>query len=318
MMKWASMHIIPSLMLVVALTGCAPSALPPIVSQAPVPTTAPSPERSPTEAVLIPADVVMTVAERLSAGDLEGAMVYWADDAIFYEFGLPPDGSELTRGKENIRGLFAEYIADHLNLESQIISVVGNVVTSQDKTWLDFTRQIGVAPQEGRGQYLVEDGKISTYAWTLDAESLARLKTALDEVMPAELETEGEAEALERAADPVSELHVTISDGTCSYAGPLNLQAGLVQVMLEVQDQDREAYILTLLTLDPGKDFADLMAATVGNPPAWSRLLPYRELGPGESQTYGVYVTEGPVYAICWSKPPDHPIGNIGPFEVRQ
>jgi hypothetical protein len=71
------------------------------------------------------------------------------------------------------------------------------------------------------------------------------------------------------------------------------------------------------LTLVPGKDFMDLMAATMGpGHPLWSRLLHYQEVGPGESQTYTITVTEGPVYAVCWSKPPEVPIGNVGPFTV--
>lgn len=70
------------------------------------------------------------------------------------------------------------------------------------------------------------------------------------------------------------------------------------------------------MTVDSGKDFMDLMASTTGSPPSWLQLLHYEEVAPGEKSDYRVSVTEGPVYAICWSRPPDHPIGNLGPFAV--
>jgi len=259
---------------------------------------------------------VMAVAESLSTGALEDAMAYWADDAIFYMFGLPPNGSELIKGKENIRTEFANEIADHLTWQVEIKSVVGNAVTSHDKTWLDFTRQLGVTPMDGTGQFVVEDGKISTYAWTITPESLDRLKTALAEAMPELLEAP--AETPDPAGTPVSEITVTIADGTCSYEGSLTLQAGEVQVTLDVQDRNRDHYALLFLTLDPDKDFMDLMSAYVhyGPPPPWSRLLPYYDVGPGQRKTYSITVTEGPLYAFCASKPPDHPIGNLGPFTV--
>jgi hypothetical protein len=47
-------------------------------------------------------------------------------------------------------------------------------------------------------------------------------------------------------------------------------------------------------------------------------MLLIQELGPGKTQTYNFTVKEGPVYGICWSKPPDLPIGAVGPFEVKQ
>jgi hypothetical protein len=45
----------------------------------------------------------------------------------------------------------------------------------------------------------------------------------------------------------------------------------------------------------------------------------YKELKPGESQTYnGFYVTDGLLYMVCWASPPDMPIGNAGPFVVKE
>lgn len=300
-------------LLMVALAGCAPPAAVPAAALPPA-ATLPSP--APTQPPPSPSAVVMDAAERLNAGDIEGGMAYWADDANWYIFGLPPDGSELIAGKENIRAELANEIAGHLRWEIAIETVVGNVVTSRDMTWLDITRQLGVAPLEATGQYLVEDGKIASYAWTIDPESLAKLKVAFAAAAPAGAEAAPETGA--RAGAPVSELSVTIAGGTCSIAAPVVLKAGKVRLTVDVQDQNRHGYAVVFLALDPGKDFMDLMAASTGAPPPWAHALYYEEVAAGTSKTYLFDADTGPLYGICFSKPPDHPIGNLGPLEVRR
>ncbi len=195
------------------------------------------------------------------------------------------------------------------------MSVVDNEVTSHDKTWLDFTRQIGVAPVDATGQYLVEDGKIVEYTWTPTEDSASRLKAALAEVMPELMQTE--TEAVGPDVTPVSELTVTIADGTCSIDEPVVLKAGQIQLTVDVKDENRQAYAAIFFTLDPGKDFVDLMASTTAvAPPRWAYMRHYEDVGPGTSKTYTIRVYEGPLYGVCFSQPPVHPIGNLGPFVV--
>jgi hypothetical protein len=113
-------------------------------------------------------------------------------------------------------------------------------------------------------------------------------------------------------------LTVTMVGGQCAYAGSMTLQAGLLTVTLDVKDQDKTAYALTFHSLEPGKTLADLMPETLQTtPPAWGPMVGATEAGlPGQSNTFNLAVTKGPLYAICWSKPPDLPIGALGPFEV--
>jgi hypothetical protein len=73
-----------------------------------------------------------------------------------------------------------------------------------------------------------------------------------------------------------------------------------------------------MFNLDADKDFLDLMASTVGVPPSWADMLLFQELESGKSATYTFPLEKGPVYMICWSKPPDLPIGNAGPIEVKE
>jgi hypothetical protein len=51
-------------------------------------------------------------------------------------------------------------------------------------------------------------------------------------------------------------------------------------------------------------------------PPSWSKNVFFEELFPGESQSKKFTAKEGNLYLVCFSKPPDLPIGNAGPFVV--
>jgi hypothetical protein len=299
------------MLLVLGVTGCTTSTPQPTPTQPPpsIPTPQPTTTLKPNAAI------VLGTAERHNAGDMEGMMEYWSDDAMWSLFGYPPTGTEIYTGKEQVQELFEENIANHAQWEVEIDAVVGDVVYAHSKNWHDFTRQIGVAPLEHSLVYEIKDGKIVKLSAYLTEDSTIRLKTALAEAMPAEQETESEEEA--PVEQPVSELTVTFSGGTCSYDGPLALQAGEIQVTVDVQDQDKNAYAVLFFRLDPGKDFMDLMAASLeSDPPSWSKMKNFSEVMPGESETYSISVTEGLLYGMCLSKPPDLAIGGLGPFSV--
>ena len=285
------------LIFVLSITGCASQ-----VNQPP-PTQTPLPE--------VASTVVLKMVERMNAGDLEGSLTYFSDGAMVYIIGLPPTGMEVYAGKEQIRALWQDSIENHFQWEVEITEVNDSVVSVRAKTWHDFTRQIGVAPLEWIDVYEVKDGKIVTYATTITTESLAKLKPALAEVMPPEPTVAPSSDS------PVSEMTVTIAGGACTTNDPMTLQAGEIKVTLNTKDQNNDLFALTMFNLDQGKDYPDLMASTVGMPPSWADILLLEELGPGKSETYIFTVEKEPVYLICWSKPPDLPIGNAGPFSVQ-
>jgi len=295
--------------LTLVLSGCAGQAFPPTPTPVPTPTTAPTLE--PTKGPPSPADVVMGVVERAQAGDVDGVMAYFAPDARLYLAGLPPTGIELSQGTEQIRAFWEDNFSNHFQWEVEITRVSGSQVIARVKTWHDFTRQLGVAPLEWLDVYKVKDGKITTYSGTITQESLGRLMPALAEVMPPEPPAEPASET------PVSQLTVTFADGTCSYNGPLALQAGEIQVTFDVHDQSMNVFGLTFFTLAPDKSMLDLMAATIlSAPPDWANMFSLHELGHIKSESYRIMVEEGPVYAVCWGQPPDIAIGNVGPFTV--
>jgi hypothetical protein len=298
-------HLTAVLLVYLVVTSCTSQEVQPTPTQdAPVP--------SATTSIPISA-AVMGYAERLNAGDLEGALAYFDDDAMFYVLGLPPGGFEMLSGKEQISTMLEENITSHFKMEVEVLSVVDDVVTARTTTWHDFTREIGVAPVEATEVYVIEDGKIATEAWHVSEESLAKFKGALAEIVPAEAEPAPSPES------PASEMTVTFAGGTCTYDGPLALQAGEIAVTVDVQDRDQDKYGLAFFNLAPDKDFADLMASMIqAEPPGWAKLLSLHALPPGDISQYNLRIETGPVYLVCLSKPPDLAIGSIGPYAVTE
>lgn len=288
------------LILGLGLAGCA------------TPATQPPPAPTPVPVADNPlGQVVLEMVERLNAGDLEGSLAYFSEDAVGYVIGLPPTGMEVYAGKEQLRALWQDSVDNHFQWEVKITSIDDTVVSMSTKTWHDFTRQLDVAPLAWSDAYEIKDGKIIAYSTTITSESLARLRPALAEVMPPEPTPAPSTNV------PVSEMTVTIAGGTCTTDNPLTLQAGEIKVNLNIKDQNKPTYALTIFNLDDGKDLLDLMAATVGMQPSWADALLFKEVDPGTNATYTFTVKKGPVYLICWAKPLEIPIGNAGPFEVK-
>ena len=169
---------------------------------------------------------------------------------------------------------------------------------------------MGVAPLEYIDVYEMIGGKIVTYGSWLTEHSLARFRPAFATAVPPE------PTATPLSDPPVSEMTVTIAEGSCTTDNAVALKAGEVTVNVKVQDQDKAGYGVGLFNLDPGKDLLDLMVALYGMPPAWSDFLLEVYPSPGQSETYTFTLEKGPVYMICLSKPPDIIIGNAGPIPV--
>lgn len=270
----------------------------------PIPTPSPEPPAPSVE------EIVQEMISYMNEGDVEKSLDYFADDAVVYIVGLPPTGMEVYAGKDQIRTLWQDSVDNKFQWEIESVSVDGNIVYVLARTWHDFTRQLGVAPLEYNDIYEVKDGKITTYGTIITEESLVRFKPAFAEVVPLE-------DPIPSTEKPVSEMVVTIVDGTCLLDQSTPLQAGEINITWKIADVNKDQYALTLFTLNEDKDLLDLMSTTAGVPPSWADMLFIEELNPGESQMYTFNVEKGPIYMICWSNPPDLPIGNAGPIEIK-
>jgi ketosteroid isomerase-like protein len=279
------------------------------------PTEAPTAPQTPTaESTVV---LVQEHVARVNAGDYAGAVALMADDFMAYFIGMPPTGMEIYRGRDQYQ-TFLEECCTGQHFEMVIVPgrETNGMVWVQTKTWMDFTRELGVAPNSFHEIYRVEDGLITLYVSTMTKEALTTFRPALQEVMP-------EAFAALVPPDvsgitPATEITVNIEDGTCTFDSPMALQAGKLVVHANVEDELFDKYAVSFFTLDEDKDLLDLMASSYGpEPPPWVRTVFLRELDPGESQTYeNVPVNEGLLYLVCWAQPQGAPIGNGGPFVV--
>lgn len=276
----------------------------------PVSTFTPMPEVEPTKQSS--SEIIENMVERMNAGDVEGSLAYFDEDAQAYIIGLPPTGMETYIGKEKIRALWQDSVANHFQWEVNVPRTDGEIVIVYAKTWHDFTRLLEVAPLDYVDVYEVHDGKITTYGTTITPGSLAKFMPAFLEVVPPE---EPAAQSTEQ---PVSEMTVNLSGGTCTIENLAPLKMGEIKVNFNITDQNKDQYAISIFSLDEEKNILDLMASTVGDPPLWAKILLMKEQEPKTDQSYTFTVEKGPIYVVCWSKPPALPIGNAGPIEVIQ
>jgi ketosteroid isomerase-like protein len=319
--------VVLSLVVGIGLVGCSPAANEPAQAAAAVPVVEEQPVELPTEApTAVPeptvdpaAAVVSTMIERVNAEDYAGAAELVADDMMVYLIGMPPTGMEIYWGKDQFQ-TFLEECCTGQNFEWEVVPqrVEDGVVYTESKTWMDFTRQLGVAPNSWHELFEVKDGKITLYVSTITEEALANFKPVIFEAIP-ELAAAVQPPA-ETGETPVSEVNITITNHTCAYDGPKTFKEGELVVNVDVQDDRFEKYALSFFTLDEGKDLLDLMASTNNpGPPSWSDIVFLKELDPGESQTFESFIVdEGLLYMVCWGGPPDIAIGNAGPFVVQK
>ena len=309
-MKGQSKHLVViavALLLVVA--GCSPSAaalLPTQPPPTPKPPTQPPPTPAPPTAVP-PSAPVMNAAERLNAGDLEGSLAFWTDDATFLVVGLPT-GSETYKGKGEIRAVFKENIDSHFKEQVEVLKVEGDTVTTQTTSWHDFTRQLGVAPMVATEVYVIKNGKIASLTWTISPESLTKMQAAL-----AKAQAES-ATATPLATLPASDMTITFAGESCTYELPKQLHAGKIAVNWIVEPKNHQEFSLAFLTLNKGKTINDLKAWRANNPPDWSQLFALRDALPASRSTVTADVEVGPFYLMCFHA--DTTVGVLGPIEV--
>jgi hypothetical protein len=101
----------------------------------------------------------------------------WAEDAV--RTVIVGDTVTAFSGREEIGANLDELMANGFAYEVTILSVEGNTVTAEGKSWDNDTRALGVAPLIGTEVCVVEDGKIKSLTWTMSEESLGRLGAAL-------------------------------------------------------------------------------------------------------------------------------------------
>jgi limonene-1,2-epoxide hydrolase len=120
-----------------------------------------------------PEAVVMSFFEALNAGDVEGALAYFAEDTVL---AIIPFGTH--SGTEEIRAYLENGASLNATIEYEILQVEGDTVSL--KSWYtdDDLRGIGVK-LEGMEEITIQDGKITADSWTATEEAMAALQAAM-------------------------------------------------------------------------------------------------------------------------------------------
>ena len=124
---------------------------------------------------MAPEDVVKAMIEAESAGDVEAQVALFADDAVYAVLPPPPDMPEPIVGTDAIRARRAGIEAVNAESTTEITRVDGNIVTTLSRYTDDDLKSMGLDYIEGVEEYVIEDGKITSYTWTGTDESLAKM-----------------------------------------------------------------------------------------------------------------------------------------------
>jgi len=127
-----------------------------------------------------PVAVVTARTDAINAGDVEAAIALFAEDAIYNLIPPPPGVPGTLTGREAIRARLAELVAQKAEYSLvETPQVAEDTVTALTRYSDDGLRSFGVDFIEGTEEFTVQDGKITSYTWTMTEESLAKLEAAL-------------------------------------------------------------------------------------------------------------------------------------------
>jgi len=226
-----------------------------------------------------PEDVVLAQVEPLNHGDIKAALALYSDDVelqLAPTSDLLPGSPDHYRGKDELKAYFESLVASHIQLQIDVQQVEGNKVTTRTYTWMDLTRDLGIAPLEATEVYTIQDGKIQSWTWTLNQESLSKLKDL----------------------GPV--LAMTFQKDSCIYNGPKSVETpSAIIVWNDVSEVMRTGYAVLLEMFDEGKTLEDRLENGGPPPPEWTTIIGVG-ISPSPSyQFFAPLLNNGPVYLVC-------------------
>jgi hypothetical protein len=126
-----------------------------------------------------PVAVTRLMAEYLAAWDIDNYLSLFADDIVVTMIPGNSGPQDVYTGKAELRALLDGARAQNLEFEYEIASVEGDTVTLEVKSWMDYSRALGIAPIINTEVYTIRDGKIQTWTYTMSEESMAALAAAM-------------------------------------------------------------------------------------------------------------------------------------------
>jgi len=127
-----------------------------------------------------PSAVVMSLTEAINAADLEAAMAVFADNLYFENNpALKPGFPLIAGGNQDIRAWLEKMISNNTQLETEIISEVGDTATTKTKTSSDYLRSLGAESTVLTEVITVQDGKIKSHKTSIPETSLNELQESM-------------------------------------------------------------------------------------------------------------------------------------------
>src|SRR5688572_17238196 len=126
-----------------------------------------------------PVSVFVTYLRAVSAGDVEGALALFADDAVLTIIPPPPGTSGHWVGKEAIREQLV--YGKENGVKGEPIGapqVEGNRVTARSKVTNRFFLEWGVAPVQFTSEAVIQNGKLTSFTNTMDPSERERVAAA--------------------------------------------------------------------------------------------------------------------------------------------
>jgi hypothetical protein len=114
-----------------------------------------------------------------NAGDVEGVLFHWAENATVTLVGAPFGIRHSYRGREQIHGWFRCLIAKHTQVHVKVVKVAGHIVTTRTETRSDWIREFGMTSLVTTETYVVHEGKITCLTVSISSRSRISLQSAL-------------------------------------------------------------------------------------------------------------------------------------------
>ncbi len=109
--------------------------------------------------------------------DLDGALGYYADDAVVSLVPAPPGVPGTFTGKDEVRG-FIQMLLPNFHVESRNFQANGDTLTWDSRITGDTFRALGVDVVECTTEAVVQDGKIKRFTPTFSPATVAKLQQA--------------------------------------------------------------------------------------------------------------------------------------------
>ena len=127
-----------------------------------------------------PAAVIAAYVAAVNAGDLEGILALYADDAVHIALPTPDGSAGVCLGKDQFRMWYEQSVADgdRVEVEDGTLAVDGNRVTFVARLTSDPWRALGIETLEANTEAVVVDGRITSHVVMLTPASVRALLTA--------------------------------------------------------------------------------------------------------------------------------------------